>query len=135
MVAEWCSKGATECPTGSILQFKISGVNNPPTTRPAKNSFAIVINTVDGYFIDQILKNVFATPLLSAGPFQKLEFSESNTAVGQLSVLSIQIKISNFIPEGHSGKLKLMLPSEMYYPPSDPNFYVNCESESLYAFC
>ena len=51
-VAEWCSKGATECPTGSILQFKISGVNNPPTTRPAKNSFAIVINTVDGYFID-----------------------------------------------------------------------------------
>lgn len=28
-----------------------------------------------------------------------------------------------------------MLPSEMYYPPSDPNLYVNCESENLYAFC
>ncbi len=51
-IPEWCSKGAIECPAGSILQFKISGVNNPPTTRPAKNSFIIIINTVDGYLID-----------------------------------------------------------------------------------
>lgn len=64
------------------MQFKISGVNNAPTTRPAKNSFAILISTIDGFLIDTITKNVFATPLLSAGPFQKLEFSESNTAVG-----------------------------------------------------
>ncbi len=82
---EWCSNGATECSGGTTLSIKLTGVTNPPSTRLPKNFFKIIITTFDGYFTDQILTGVQALPLLSAGPFKSVVFSETNSIVGELS--------------------------------------------------
>ena len=82
---EWCSKGATECASGTALSLKLTGVVNPPSTRLPKLFFKIIIKTSEGYFTDQILTGVIALPLLSAGPFKTVDYSETNTVVGELS--------------------------------------------------
>ncbi len=49
---EWCSGANNECSSESIINIKISGANNPSSTRAPKESFKIVIETDEGYCTD-----------------------------------------------------------------------------------
>jgi hypothetical protein len=56
---------------------------------------------------------VFSTPLLAAGTFKEISFSESSTMIGQFSTLSINLTFSNSIST--LGTLITKLPASLYY--------------------
>jgi hypothetical protein len=56
---------------------------------------------------------VFSTPLLAAGTFKNVSFTESSTMIGQFSTLSINIIFSNSIST--LGTLITKFPASLYY--------------------
>ena len=110
-----------------------NGIMNPGKTSPPQNSFQLVLETSEGFKVDETLADIFAQPYLSAGPFLSASLESVGNLVGGGATIQASLKLKSPLPPQSLFYIKL--PSSTFYLiESDPS--VKCAiNSSVYQVC